>query len=43
MVNEIFSKIQFGFRKEMGTEAALSNYVDHLQNFLNIVSILNML
>ena len=33
--NELFSKTQFGFRKNMGTEAALSNYVDHLQDILN--------
>ena len=33
--NEFFSKTQFGFRKNMGTEADLSNYVDHLQNILN--------
>ena len=29
---EIFSKAQFGFRKNMGTESALSNYIDHIQN-----------
>ena len=33
--NNIFSKTQFGFRKNMGTEAALLNYIDHLQNNLN--------
>ena len=33
--NEIFSKTQFGFRKNMGTEAALANYIDHLQTNLN--------
>ena len=32
---EIFSKTQFGFRKNMGTESALSNYIDHIQNELN--------
>ena len=33
--NNIFSKTQFGFRKNMGTEAALLNYIDHLQSKLN--------
>ena len=33
--NEIFSETQFGFRKNMGTEAALANYIDHLQTNLN--------
>ena len=33
--NEIFSKTQFRFRKNMGTEAALLNYIDRLQNNLN--------
>ena len=33
--HEIISKTQFGFRKKMGTETALMNYIDHLQNELN--------
>merc|ERR1712120_51872 len=33
--NNILSTTQFGFRKNMGTEAALSNYIDHIQNELN--------
>ena len=33
--NDIFSMTQFGFRKNMGTESALLNYVDHLQSKLN--------
>ena len=31
----ILSKTQFGFRKNMGTETALLNYIDNLQNALN--------
>ena len=31
----IFSKTQFGFRKNMGTEAALKHYVDNLHKALN--------
>ena len=30
--NNIFSETQFGFRKNMGTETALLNYIDHIQN-----------
>ena len=33
--HEILSKTQFGFRKKMGTETALLNYIDHIQNELN--------
>merc|ERR1739842_6383 len=33
--HEIISKTQFGFRKKNGTETALMNYIDHLQNELN--------
>ena len=33
--HEILSKTQFGFRKNMGTETALLNYIDHIQNELN--------
>ena len=33
--HEVLSKTQFGFRKNMGTETALLNYVDHIQNKLN--------
>ena len=33
--HEVLSKIQFGFRKNMSTETALLNYVDHIQNKLN--------
>ena len=33
--NNIFSETQFGFRKNMGTETALLNYIDRLQNKLN--------
>ena len=32
---DILSKTQFGFRKNMGTETALLNYVDNIQNQLN--------
>ena len=32
---EIFSDSQFGFRKSMGTETALTHYIDHIQNELN--------
>ena len=32
---DIFSNTQFGFRKNMGTETALTNYIDHIQNELN--------
>ena len=34
--NNIFSDTQFGFRKNMGTEAALLNYIDHIQSNLNL-------
>ena len=33
--NNIFSKSQFGFRKNMGTEDALMDYINHLQSQLN--------
>ena len=33
--HDIFSETQFGFRKNMGTETALMNYIDYLQNQLN--------
>ena len=33
--SDIFSSTQFGFRKNMGTEAALLNYIDYIQNQLN--------
>ena len=32
---EIFSKTQFGYRKNMGTETALLNYIDYIQRQLN--------
>ena len=32
---DILSKTQFGFRKNMGTETALLNYIDNIQNQLN--------
>ena len=32
---EIFSNTQFGFRKNMGTETALTNYIDYIQTELN--------
>ena len=32
---DILSKTQFGFRKNMGTENALLNYIDNIQNQLN--------
>ena len=31
----ILSKTQFGFRKNMGTETALLNYIDNIQEALN--------
>ena len=34
--NNIFSDTQFGFRKNMGTEAALLNYIDYIQSNLNL-------
>ena len=33
--SDIFSSTQFGFRKNMGTETALLNYIDYIQNQLN--------
>ena len=33
--SDILSKTQFGFRKNMGTETALLNYIDNIQNQLN--------
>ena len=33
--SNIFSDTQFGFRKNMGTETALLNYIDNIQNQLN--------
>ena len=33
--HKILSETQFGFRKNMGTETALLNYIDHIQNKLN--------
>ena len=33
--HDILSKTQFGFRKNMGTESALLNYIDNIQNQLN--------
>ena len=33
--NNILSATQFGFRKNMGTETALLNYVDHIQSKLD--------
>jgi len=36
--NNILSATQFGFRKNMGTEAALLNYIDHIQNELNLTN-----
>ena len=32
---DIFSKTQFGFRKNMSTETALLHYIDNIQNALN--------
>ena len=33
--SDILSKTQFGFRKNMGTETALLNYIDNIQKQLN--------
>ena len=33
--HKLLSKTQFGFRKNMGTETALLNFVDNIQNTLN--------
>ena len=33
--HEILSNTQFGFRKNKGTETAILNYIDHIQNELN--------
>ena len=38
----IFSKTQFGFRKNMGTESALLTFIDNIQNVLNKKKIHNL-